>query len=49
VRIPFFRVKGCLEVDALKSKAKCAHKDIAEVRGELLHSKRMQFMVFKLV
>ena len=33
---------GCLEVDALKSEAKCAHKDLAEVRGELLHSKREQ-------
>lgn len=33
---------GCLEVDALKSEAKCAIKDLAEVQGELLHSKREQ-------
>ena len=33
---------GCLEVDALKSEAKCAIKDLAEVQSELLHNKREQ-------
>ena len=33
---------GCLEVDALKSEARCAIKDLAEVQSELLHSKREQ-------
>ena len=33
---------GCLEVDALKSEAKCAMKDLAEVQSELLKCKRDQ-------
>ena len=33
---------GCLEVDALKSEAKCAMKDLAEVQSELLQCKRDQ-------
>jgi hypothetical protein len=32
----------CLDVNALKSEAKCAHKDLVEVHGVLLHSKREQ-------
>ena len=38
---------GCLEVDALKSEAKCAIKDLAEVQSELLQTKREQIELFQ--
>jgi hypothetical protein len=38
---------GCLEVDALKSEAKTAHMDLADIQQELLTSKREQIEMFK--
>ena len=38
---------GCLEVDALKSEAKCAIKHLAEVHSELLQTKRKQIELFQ--
>ena len=38
---------GCLEVDALKSEAKTAYKDLAEIQQELLTSKREQIDMFQ--
>ena len=38
---------GCLEVDALKSEAKTAYKELADVQQELLTSKREQIEMFQ--
>jgi hypothetical protein len=38
---------GCLEVDALKSEAKTAYKDLATIQQELLTSKRGQIEMFQ--